>query len=213
MEQISKIPHFKAWVIIGSIIVILATLLSVVASSLPQKETIQSNSKDQKNEQNEKNQNTSTLDTGSPSASSGQHVQLAFSEKFIDASKSDETVTVDILLNTKSAITNGAYIEVVYDPESLSEVELMPAFDNGSLYGESADVTTLSHSPQDGKFVLGVATSAGEEGNGRIATLSFKPLKSSSKDSTQITFSSLSEGYSSSGKYPADPDSIEIKIK
>lgn len=171
-----------------------------------------------KNNQSEKEMvNT---DSNSPSSSdqtnttgSNQHVSLNFSQKFIDASKNNETVNVDIILDTESAKTDGAIVEVVYDPESISDVDLFPAFDTESLYGEQSDVTTLSHSPEEGKFVLGISTSAEQEGTGRIATLSFKTLKSSSKDKTQITFSRLSEGYSGSEKYPADPGSLEVKIK
>lgn len=196
------------------ILVLLLSAITVFAISKSSK----NNSTADKNGKSEKdmgNTDTNSSSSTDPTTSTGssQHVSLNFSQKFIDASKNNETMNVDIILNTKSAKTDGAIVEVVYDPESISDVDLFPAFDTESLYGEKSDVTTLSHSPEEGKFVLGISTSAEQEGTGRIATLSFKTLKSSSKDKTQITFSTLSEGYSGSEKYPADPGSLEVKIK
>lgn len=197
----------------GILILLLSAVSVLVISKLSN-----NNSSKIKNEQSgkktAKNNSSSSLSTDESGPTiSNQHVSLNFSQKFIDASKNNEKVNVDIILDTESAKTDGAIVEVVYDPESISDVDLFPAFDTDSLYGEQSDVTTLSHSPEEGKFVLGISTSAEQEGAGRIATLSFKPLKSSSKDKTQITFSTLSEGYSGSEKYPADPGSLEVKIK
>lgn len=210
MEEFNKIPHFKAWIILGIAVIIIASALSIIAPDRKSDNIADDTSRAQQNT----NASTSPDVTPNPrQGSGGQHVQLGFSKNFIDASKAEDMVTVDIMLDTQSTITSGAYLEVVYDPESLSEVDLLPAFDNSSLYGENADLTTLSHSPQDGKFVLGLSTSAGQEGTGRIATLSFKPLKSSSKSTTTVTFSQLSEGISGENTYPADLGSVEIKIK
>lgn len=207
MEEFKKIPHFKAWLVLGIIVVVVATVLSIIAKDKAPEEMAQAPVE----EQATTTQESTTVNPRQ--GTTGEHVQLGFSENFIDASNAEGLVTVDIMLNTQSTITDGAYLEVVYDPESLSEVDLIPAFDTSSLYGENADVTTLSHSPQDGKFVLGLSTSAAQEGAGRIASFSFKPLKSSSKSTTTVTFSQLSEGTSGDNTYPADLGSVEIKIK
>ena len=190
---------------------ILVIMLSLVVLNSQKNTSVQS-------QEGEPEQKIAREDPGSTAQpfvanESSQHVKLDFSQKYIDASNENEYVNVDIILNTESAKTNGAYIEIVYDPESLSNVDVFPAFDTQSLYGQQSDVTTLSHSPQEGKFVLGVSTSTEQEGTGRIATLSFKPLRPSSKSSTQVFFSTLSEGYSDSEKFPADSGSLEIKLK
>lgn len=197
----------------GLLVLLISALAVFILSRSSQKNSISKNNEQSGKEMAKTNSNSpsSSSQTGTPGSS--QHVSLNFSQKFIDASKNNETVNVDIILDTESAKTDGATVEIVYDPESISDVDLFPAFDTESLYGEQSDVTTLSHSPEEGKFVLGISTSAEQEGTGRIATLSFKTLKSSSKDKTQITFSTLSEGYSGSEKYPANPGSLEVKIK
>lgn len=197
----------------GILVLVLSTITVLVLSRSSKDNS--STAKDVQSEKKmaENNSNSPLSANQSNTNPSNQHVSLNFSQKFIDASKNNETVNVDIILDTESAKTDGATVEIVYDPESISDVDLFPAFDTESLYGERSDVTTLSHSPEEGKFVLGISTSAEQEGTGRIATLSFKTLKSSSKDKTQITFSTLSEGYSGSEKYPADASPLEVKIK
>jgi len=211
----SKSSRNKSLLLLScGILVLLLSAITVLVLFRSSKDN-SSTAKDVQSEKKmaENNSNSPLSANQSNTNPSNKHVSLNFSQKFIDASKNNETVNVDIILDTESAKTDGATVEIVYDPESISDVDLFPAFDTESLYGEQSDVTTLSHSPEEGKFVLGISTSAEQEGTGRIATLSFKTLKSSSKDKTQITFSTLSEGYSGSEKYPADPGSLEVKIK
>ena len=144
----------------GILILLLSAVSVLVISKLSN-----NNSSKIKNEQSgkktAKNNSSSSLSTDESGPTiSNQHVSLNFSQKFIDASKNNEKVNVDIILDTESAKTDGAIVEVVYDPESISDVDLFPAVDTDSLYGEQSDVTTLSHSPEEGKFVLGISTSA-----------------------------------------------------
>lgn len=216
-EELFNISRKKIIAIfIGTITALFLFVIAIFSSNIRQASILQ----EKVTETPTQSGSNTTSDSPQPSNPTGQYgsekVSLNFSQKYIDASESQGRVDIDIVLNTQQTKSSGVYLEILYDPEDIADVEIIPSFDGASLYGQNSDITNLSHSPQEGSFVLGISTlEAGSsvEGKGRIATLSFRPLKSSSQETTTLSFSAQSESILGSLKYRAESGKLEAKIK
>jgi hypothetical protein len=115
---------------------------------------------------------------------------LSFPTLILDASKSQTTQKVDILIDTKGKPVSGTQIELSYDPKVLTNVSLTPPAQN-PFFGTNPVLLINSVDKTQGRisYAIGISTSDDEKtGQGSVVTLSFTVNKFAGVPVTQISF-------------------------
>lgn len=124
---------------------------------------------------------------------------LDFSPAYIDLSKekiiSTTPIKVDLILFSQVEKVLGAEIELSYDPNVYSQIQLLPSYEADSFFGEKVIITNFIQDQKNGKIYFSVQVPSNElsrNGRGRIAVLSFLSRKDGAVKSSKIRYETKS---------------------
>lgn len=102
--------------------------------------------------------------------------------------------SVDVTIDTQGKPISGAQIELSYDPTLLSDVAILPATDDASVFGPNSTVLFNSVDEELGRISLAIAVGLGEDekiGIGKVATITFTtvpPDPNFPEQTTELSF-------------------------
>lgn len=131
-----------------------------------------------------------TQKTITEAPSMAPYASLSFSPATLNASQGASTPTVDIMLDTKGQMVSGAQVELLYDPEVITNVSLTPLVD-GQLFGKNPFVLINTIDKEQGRITYAVAMDVNDTekiGNAPIGRLTLTINRFTKKTTSSITF-------------------------